>query len=100
VLFFLLGRTTLASVARFTSDVTAVIIAAKRSGASDRAAAQQAGVSHVAILKWVHRGEHGEARYADFAKAYREAELVADAAGLNAIFARFGSPCVGVHHGT
>jgi len=73
------GRPTLC-----TPERQRIIVETIRTGATQKAAAERAGVSTAAIQDWNVRGEKGEEPFAGFAAAYKKAEgdLIAECAAL------------------
>ncbi len=68
--------------------ILSAIVAAIRSGQSQRGAAETVGVTTRAIQKWIQRGRDGEEPYASFEASYRAAQSVARTERISAAIAK------------
>ncbi len=70
---------------KFTRPTVNVLVAAKRAGKSDAAAAREAGISRPLIYDWLRKGDAGLDGYATFAREFRAAEKAHHAEWLASI---------------
>ncbi len=59
---------------KFTAERGRIACAERRKGATVRAAAAAAGVTHVTLHAWINRGTSGREPYATFQASWRQAE--------------------------